>query len=118
MRLFELAKRVAKFVWDNGDWYELMDSYGYDGYAEFESETIMGLCDKHRRKYIADYLWEMETETSVALAKEVCALQRKGVDCMDVKDYDQLRKLGWTVEEVWQYLSETDNCDDGVIEED
>ena len=37
---------------------------------------------------------------------------------MDVKDYDQLRKLGWTVEEVWQYLSETDNCDDGVIEED
>lgn len=36
---------------------------------------------------------------------------------MDVKDYDQLRKLGWTVEEVWQYLSETDGCDDGIEEE-
>ena len=37
---------------------------------------------------------------------------------MDVKDYDQLRKMGWTAEEVWQHLSETANCDDGIEEED
>ena len=74
MRLFDLAKRIAKFVWENGDWYELMDCYGNEGYAEFESETIVGLCDKHRRKSIADYLWDMDTENSISLAKEVCAL--------------------------------------------
>lgn len=37
---------------------------------------------------------------------------------MDVRDYERLRNLGWTAEEVWQYLSETNNCDDGIIEED
>lgn len=72
MRLFDLAKRIAKFVWANGDTYELRD--WYDGYADFESETIIGLCDKHRRKSIADYLWDMDTENSISLAKEVCAL--------------------------------------------
>ena len=74
MRLFDLAKRIAKFVWENGDWYELMDCYGNEGYAEFESETIIELCDKHRRKSIAEFLWDMDTENSISLAKEVCAL--------------------------------------------
>ena len=72
MHLFDLAKRIAKFVWANGDWYELMDCY--EDYTDFESETIMGLCDKHRRKSIAEFLCDMDTENSISLAKEVCAL--------------------------------------------
>ncbi len=38
---------------------------------------------------------------------------------METDTYDMYRKLGWTPEEIWQYASETEHCDDEIeIEEE
>ena len=39
-------------------------------------------------------------------------------DYLDSVYYDTLRKLGWTVKDVWQHLSEMSFCDDSIEEED
>lgn len=72
MEIYNLAKRITEFVYNNCDWYELHDCY--DSYEEFESETYMGLCNQRHRKGIMDYLREMEMERARLLADEVSAL--------------------------------------------
>ena len=73
MKLYDLAKRIANFVWDL-DPYHARDCY--TTFGEAVSETWMGLSDKARRVSIAQYLLECEIETEEAhrLAKEVLSL--------------------------------------------
>jgi len=73
MRLYELAKRIANFVWENGDWFEIRDTY--DTFGELVSETLIGLSDKVYCRAIIDWLNECESEPEEAkrLAKEVKA---------------------------------------------
>ncbi len=76
MKIYELAKRVANFVWDF-DPYNARDIY--DSFGEAVSETIIGLSSKVQRKGIALYLESIieenyETEYAKELLKEVNAL--------------------------------------------
>jgi len=74
MKLYDLAKRVANFVWKNGDWFdEIRDLY--DSLDELISETLIGLSDKVYCRAIIDWLNECESEPEEAkrLAKEVKA---------------------------------------------
>lgn len=53
MKIYELAKRVANFVWDF-DPYHAMDCY--ETFGEAVSETYIGLCNETERKGIIAYL--------------------------------------------------------------
>lgn len=71
MTLYNLAKKIAEWVWNNGDRYELRDCY--DSYEDFESETIMGMSNAEQRKGIAHYLrfTTFETEEDDAYASKL-----------------------------------------------
>ena len=73
MKLYELAKRIANFVWDI-DPYEARDNY--ENIGELITETLIGLSSSRSKKAIHDYLMDCKTETEYAnkLAKEVLAL--------------------------------------------
>lgn len=76
MRIYELAKRIANFVWDF-DPYNARDCYATFG--EAVTETYIGLCNKVDRKGIANYLKSIidedyEVEYARKLIKEVNAL--------------------------------------------
>lgn len=73
MKLYELAKRIANFVWDC-DPYEARDNY--DTIGELISETLIGLSNKPQRIAIANWLRDCETEPNYAkeLAREVRSL--------------------------------------------
>lgn len=81
MKIYELAKRVANFVWD-ADKYESYDQYGWGGFGELVSETIISLSTKHGAKALYDWLKEFayesripeDTDYAEALAKEVKTL--------------------------------------------
>lgn len=63
MTLYNLAKKIASFVWRYGDWYEISDIYETEG--ELVTETYLALC-RGEGKEIADFL----KETYYDLAKE------------------------------------------------
>lgn len=76
MRIYELAHKVANFVWDF-DPYNAKDIY--DSFGEAVTETYIGLCNKVDRKGIANYLKSIidedyEVEYAKQLIKEVNAL--------------------------------------------
>lgn len=53
MKIYELAHKVANFVWDF-DPYNARDIY--DSFGEAVTETYIGLCNKVDRKGIVEYL--------------------------------------------------------------
>ena len=76
MKIYELAKRVANFVWDF-DPYNARDIY--DSFGEAVTETYIGLCNKVDRKGIVEYLESIISENyevsyARELIKEVTAL--------------------------------------------
>ena len=76
MRIYELAHKVANFVWDF-DPYNAKDYY--DTFGEAVSETYIGLCNKTERKGIVEYLESVidegyEVAYAKKLLKEVNAL--------------------------------------------
>ena len=76
MKIYELAKRVANFVWDF-DPYNAKDIY--DTFGEAVSETYIGLCNKTDRKGIIAWLESIidenyEVSYARELIKEVNAL--------------------------------------------
>ena len=62
--MYTLAKRIANFIWENGDWYELRDKY--DTFGELLADTLQSLADKAKRKAIIQWLADCETETEYA----------------------------------------------------
>ena len=67
-QVYRLATKVAQFVWANGDRYELMDNYGYDGYSVFENEVALALKYRDGIEGMAEQLIELGNTT---LAREV-----------------------------------------------
>lgn len=57
MKLVNLAKKIANFVWDNGDWYEIMDTVS--SLDELVTETIIGLSNKIDRRAIMESLMDI-----------------------------------------------------------
>jgi len=69
MKIYELAKKVANFVWDF-DPYNARDIY--DSFGEAISETYIGLCNKADRKGIIEYLESIISENyEVSYAREL-----------------------------------------------
>ncbi len=77
MKLYNLAKKIANFIWDF-DPYNARDFY--DSFGDAVSETLIGLSDKVQRESIKEFLCDIaiqedyEPEMALALAKEVSAL--------------------------------------------
>lgn len=76
MRLYELAKRVANFVWDF-DPYNARDFY--DSFGDAVSETLIGLSNATQRDAIHEFLIDLgnegfEPDMALQLAREVAAL--------------------------------------------
>ena len=79
MRLYELAKRLANFVWDV-DPYEARNTF--DTFGECLEEIFDNLRDKQQRKAICKWLREFAFESRIPedaeyakkLAREVNAL--------------------------------------------
>ena len=57
MKLVNLAKKIAIFIWDNGDWYEIYDCD--ESIEELISDTIIGLSNKTDRKAIMEYIMDI-----------------------------------------------------------
>ena len=76
MALVNLAKKIAQFVWDNGDWYEIMDTVS--SLDELISETIIGLSDRISRKAIMETLTDIiDTTDDVEVHKTARQLCRE-----------------------------------------
>lgn len=76
MALVNLAKRIAQFVWDNGDWYEIMDTVS--SLDELISETIIGLSDRMSREAIMETLTDIiDTTDDVEVHKTARQLCRE-----------------------------------------
>lgn len=76
MRLYELAKRIANFVWDY-DPYNARDYY--ESFGDAVSETLIGLSNVTQRNAIREFLCDIATEgfepeMAMKLAREVSAL--------------------------------------------
>lgn len=56
MTLYNLAKRIARFVWNNGDWFDDI-SDRFDAEGDLVTETYLGLCGGEAKE-IAEYLKE------------------------------------------------------------
>lgn len=69
MKIYNLAKRIANFVWDF-DPYDSMDCY--ETFGETVSETYIGLCNKADRKGIIEYLESIiDEDYEVSYAREL-----------------------------------------------
>lgn len=77
MKLYDLAKKIANFIWDF-DPYNARDFY--DSFGDAVSETLIGLSNDAQRNAIREFLCDIaiqedyEPEMALALAKEVSAL--------------------------------------------
>lgn len=79
MKLYELAKRIANFIWDF-DPYNAMDYY--ESFGDAVSETVTSLCSKSERKTIMEFLADIaaeneetiDTDYANQLIREVAAL--------------------------------------------
>lgn len=76
MKLYDLAKRVANFIWDF-DPYNAKDYY--ESFGEAVSETLIGLSNNTQRDAIHEFLCDIanegfEPEMALQLAREVAAL--------------------------------------------
>ncbi len=74
--IYELAKRVANFIWDF-DPYNAKDYY--DSFGDAISETLKSLCNKEEKDSIREFLCDIanegfEPEMALQLAREVSAL--------------------------------------------
>lgn len=78
MKLYDLAKRVANFIWDY-DPYNARDYYG-DDFGKALFETLRGLNNVTQRETIRVFLCDIaiqenyEPEMALALAREVGSL--------------------------------------------
>lgn len=57
MTLYNLAKRIAEWLWEYDDSYEMRDN-GIDNYSELVTETTIGLSTTP--KAVRDYLETVE----------------------------------------------------------
>lgn len=77
MKLYDLAMKVANFIWDY-DPYNARDYYS--SFGDAVSETLKSLADVTQRETIRVFLCDIaiqenyEPEMALALAKEVSAL--------------------------------------------
>lgn len=76
MKLYDLAKQIANFVWDF-DPYNAKDFY--DSFGDAVSETLKSLADATQRNAIREFLCDIadegfEPEMAMKLAREVSAL--------------------------------------------
>ena len=76
MALYNLAKKVANFIWDF-DPYNAKDFY--ESFGEAVSETLIGLSNNTQRDAIREFLCDIanegfEPEMALQLAREVAAL--------------------------------------------
>ncbi len=76
MKLYDLAKKVANFIWDF-DPYNARDFY--DSFGDAVSETLIGLSNDMQRNAIREFLCDIaiegfEPDMAMQLAKEVSAL--------------------------------------------
>ena len=77
MKLYNLAKRIANFIWDY-DPYNARDYY--DSFGDAVSETLIGLSNDVQRQTIHEFLMdliadgEVDVEYANILAREVAAL--------------------------------------------
>lgn len=77
MKLYNLAKRIANFIWDF-DPYNARDYYS--SFGDAVSETLKSLADATQRETIREFLCDIaiqedyEPEMALALAKEVGSL--------------------------------------------
>ena len=78
MKLYDLAKRIANFVWDF-DPYNARDYY--DSFGDAVSETLIGLSNATQRNAIREFLCDIaihedyEPEMALSLAREVAQWQ-------------------------------------------
>ena len=74
MKLYDLAKRIANFIWDF-DPYNAKDYYS--SFGDAVSETLIGLSNDTQRNAIREFLCDIaiqedyEPEMALSLAREV-----------------------------------------------
>lgn len=77
MKLYDLAKRIANFIWDF-DPYNAKDYYS--SFGDAVSETLIGLSNRTQREAIKEFLCDIaiqedyEPEMALSLAREVSSL--------------------------------------------
>ena len=83
MTLYNLAKRIARFVWNNGDWFDDI-SDRFDAEGDLVTETYLGLCGGEAKE-IAEYLKGMSTEYRNTFTSYAKRLYENGDPRMDSK---------------------------------